>query len=89
MASRCSLTVYATPQLSTISKCLKYLVPFLNFGPHFQNTHGIGIRPTVMKPNRLVAQANPSRSTTCKVKSGKEAERMKRMNVEAARTEAP
>jgi hypothetical protein len=42
-----------------------------------------------MKPNRLVAQANPSRSIICKVKSGKEAERMKRMNVEAARTEAP
>jgi hypothetical protein len=75
--------------VSTTSKCLKYLVPFLNLGPHFQNAHGIGIKATAMKPNTLVAHAKPSRSIICAVKRGKLDEMVKRMKVVAARTEAP
>jgi hypothetical protein len=75
--------------VSTTSKCLKYLVPFLNLGPHFQNAHGIGIKATAMKPNTLVAHAKPSRSIICPVKRGKLDEMVKRMKVVAARTEAP
>jgi hypothetical protein len=74
---------------STTSKCLKYLVLLLNFGPHVQNTHGIGTKATAMKPSRLAAHANPSRSIICTVKSGKLDEMVNRMNVEAARTLAP
>jgi hypothetical protein len=74
---------------STTSKCLKYLVPFLNLGPHFQNAHGIGIIATVMKPNRLMAHEKPSRAIICAVKRGKQDEMRKRMKVEAASTEAP
>jgi hypothetical protein len=74
---------------STISKCLKYVVLPLNFGPHLQNTHGIGIIATVMNPSKLVAHAKPRRSIICTVKSGKLDETTKRMNVEAASTLAP
>jgi hypothetical protein len=49
----------------------------------------MGIIATVIKPRSLVAQANPSLSIICTVKKGKLAEKMKRMKVEAARTEAP
>lgn len=62
------LACFAEPSIT--SRCFKYLVPFLSTGPHFQNTQGIGIIATVMKANRLAAEANPSLSIICTVKGG-------------------
>ena len=61
----------------------------LNTGPHWKNTHGIGIIAVVINPSNDVAHANPRLWTICGVKRGNEDDIEKRKKVVAARTDAP
>lgn len=77
-----------TDDISTHVQAWIYRLLLLKYGPHRYKIHGIGIKATVINPNKEVAHENPSLSRMVGVMRGKEAEMKKRMNVNAANIDA-